>query len=289
MSHIREYNQSAPYWDQVSDNTLEQRLSHPLFPSAPYSGSSARDAHNRWLASLNSAADGPRSPPHAPQQEAGNSRQEGNRNNNLERQWPSYNAPQFPFAGHHVHSGANPSGQWGNAPQAQWGGAGQGPHAPASWAGFKPQGGFAPLGNTPKHPHSFWHRAGGPAFNHSATADQRDILTPEVDVYDTAKSFVVCMSLPGAEKEDINVSWDQKISELRIVGAIRRRGDEEFLKTLAREERSVGQFDRKVHLGSLTSPAQVDSLSAKMENGILTIEAQKLESAYPEVKTIDIV
>ncbi|KAJ2980493.1 hypothetical protein NQ176_g2608 [Zarea fungicola] len=287
MSHIREYSQSAPYWDQVSDKTLEQRLSHPLFPSAQYSGSSARAAHNRWLASLNSAADSPlglRSPPNAPQQEAGNTREEGNRNSNLERRWPSFNAP---FAGQHVHSGANPSGPWANAPHGQWGG--QGPHAPASWTAFKPQGGFAPSANTPRHPHSFWHGGvGGPAFNHFATADKHDILTPEVDVYDTAKSFVVCMSLPGAEKEEVKVSWDQKSSELRIVGAIRRRGDEEFLKTLARDERSVGQFDRKVQLGSLTSPAQVESLSAKMENGILTIEAWKLESAYPEVKAIDI-
>jgi HSP20 family protein len=113
---------------------------------------------------------------------------------------------------------------------------------------------------------------------------------PEVDVFDTPEHFVVHISLPGAKKEDVGVSWDAEKSELSIAGVIHRPGDEEFLKTLALDERRVGVFERKVRLGSRANPAQIDSdgISAKMEDGVLRVEVPKLDAGYVEIKKVDI-
>jgi HSP20 family protein len=71
---------------------------------------------------------------------------------------------------------------------------------------------------------------------------------------------------------------------------IHRPGDEEFLKTLALDERRVGVFERKVRLGSRANPAQIDSdgISAKMEDGVLRVEVPKLDAGYVEIKKVDI-
>lgn len=113
---------------------------------------------------------------------------------------------------------------------------------------------------------------------------------PEADVFDTETAFIVHLSLPGAKKEDIGVSWDADKSELIIAGVTYRPGDEELLKTIALDERKVGAFERKVRLGSRANPAavDVDGISAKLEEGILVITVPKEDKDFVEVKKIDI-
>jgi HSP20 family protein len=100
----------------------------------------------------------------------------------------------------------------------------------------------------------------------------------------------VHVSLPGAKKEDVGVNWDAEKSELSIAGVIYRPGDEDFLKSLALDERKVGAFERKVRLGSRANPAQVDTdmITAKLEDGILRVEVPKLDKDYVEIKKVDI-
>ena len=97
-------------------------------------------------------------------------------------------------------------------------------------------------------------------------------------------------SLPGAKKEDVGVNWDAEKSELSIAGVIYRPGDEEFLKTIAMEERKVGAFERKVRLGSRANPAQIDAegITAKLEDGILRVEVPKMEGDWAEIKKVEI-
>lgn len=117
-----------------------------------------------------------------------------------------------------------------------------------------------------------------------------DDFKPEADVFDTPDSFVVHVALPGAKKEDVGVNWDAEKSELSIAGVIYRPGDEDFLKTLALDERRIGAFDKKIRLGSRASPAQIDAdgITAKLEDGVLAIDVPKLDSGYVEVKKVDI-
>jgi HSP20 family protein len=127
-------------------------------------------------------------------------------------------------------------------------------------------------------------------FNPQGAAEQQGDFKPEVDVFDTDGVFVVHISLPGAHKEDIGVSWDAEKSELTIAGVVHRPGDEELLKTLALDERKVGAFERMVRLGTRAHPAQIDveGITAKLENGILLVEVPKLNADFVEIKKVDI-
>lgn len=115
-------------------------------------------------------------------------------------------------------------------------------------------------------------------------------FSPPADVFDTEENYIIHISLPGAKKEDVGVNWDADKSELSVAGVIYRPGDEDFLKTLALDERQVGVFERKVRLGSRASPAAVDEdgMSAKMEDGVLIVTIPKRDSGYVEVKKVDI-
>ena len=122
----------------------------------------------------------------------------------------------------------------------------------------------------------------------AANANSKD-FTPPADIFDTSEAYVVHISLPGAKKEDVGVNWDADKSELNVAGVIYRPGDEEFLKTLALDERKVGVFDRKVKLGSKANPANVDAdgIAAKMEDGVLLVTIPKTEE-FVDVKKVDI-
>lgn len=122
----------------------------------------------------------------------------------------------------------------------------------------------------------------------ATSANSKD-FTPPADIFDTPDAYVVHVSLPGAKKEDVGVNWDADKSELNIAGVIYRPGDEEFLKTLALDERKVGVFDRKVILGSKANPANVDGdgIAAKMEDGVLLVTIPKTEE-FVDVKKVDI-
>lgn len=123
----------------------------------------------------------------------------------------------------------------------------------------------------------------------STKRDADKDFAPPVDVFDTPDAYVIHISLAGAKKEDIGVSWDSEKSEVLVAGVIHRPGDEEFLKNLVSEEREVGAFERKVKLGGQTHPANVDSdaITAKMENGVLVVHVPKIEE-FVEIKKVDI-
>jgi HSP20 family protein len=124
----------------------------------------------------------------------------------------------------------------------------------------------------------------------SKAAPKSDDFKPEADVFDTEDSYVIHINLPGAKKEDVGVNWDAEKSELNVAGVIYRPGDEEFLKTLALDERRVGAFERKVRLGSRANPAQVDieGITAKLEDGVLRVTVPKMNGEFVEVRKVDV-
>jgi HSP20 family protein len=159
--------------------------------------------------------------------------------------------------------------------------------------GCGPRGGFHHFGGWAPHknPWAFGPLADllngqGESQNRNESGD----FTPDADVFDTESSFVVHVSLPGAKKEDIGVSWDAEKSQLTVSGVVHRPGDEELLKTLALNERKVGPFERNIRLGSRANPAQVDAdmITAKLADGILRIDVPKLDKDYVEIKKVDI-
>ncbi|RYN53475.1 hypothetical protein AA0114_g4595 [Alternaria tenuissima] len=151
------------------------------------------------------------------------------------------------------------------------------------WNSFDPSAFAAQLFNqfTDTHPSN--------ATNTTKANESEDHI-PDADIFDTESAYVVHVSLPGAKKEDVGVNWDAEKSELSIAGVIYRPGDEEFLKALAMNERKVGAFERKIRLGTRANPANVDtdSITAKLEDGVLRVEVPKLDSGFVEIRKVDI-
>lgn len=168
----------------------------------------------------------------------------------------------------------------------------RGPRGP--WGRGGPFGAFGGPGGVMFDPSvlatQFWNQ-----FNENHPSSKKDNnedqdFSPEADIFDTESAFVVHVSLPGAKKEDVGVNWDIEKSELSVAGVIYRPGNEDFLKTLAMDERKVGPFERKIRLGTRASPAHIDAdgISAKLEDGVLRIEVPKMDGGFVEIKKVDI-
>ncbi|KFA50849.1 hypothetical protein S40293_05817 [Stachybotrys chartarum IBT 40293] len=160
-----------------------------------------------------------------------------------------------------------------------------------------------PHGHGPFFPPSPWNIAElWERFAESLAASPQDTSTPKpeaptngfnppVDVFSTECAFVVHISLPGAKKQDVSLDWSQERRTLKVAGVVHRPGDEEFLRSQVVSERRFGYFERDIVLSSEAGARdEVDGLaiSAKMEDGILTVTLPKLEKEWTEVQSVDI-
>jgi HSP20 family protein len=220
---------------------------------------------------------------------------------------------------HHHHHGHGHDGSGSGSEGGGWGGWGRHWGGPWGWGHHRRhgggRGGWGAWAGGPPHHHGgrggpFAHVFGpggplnaanvpcprcgtnlldvflGPGFG---AANAQGDWRPDVDVFETEAGFVVHVPLPGANKEDVGVTWDAESGELAVAGVVHRPGDEEFLKTLAVGERKVGAFERKIKLGSrATAQIDVDGISAKLENGLLVVDVPKLRSDFVEIKKVDI-
>ncbi|QIW96349.1 hypothetical protein AMS68_001867 [Peltaster fructicola] len=264
MSSVRYFNQTAPFWDFVA-NFEERGRNYPAFSR----GDSDNDNDNE-----------------RPDWTGG---------------WPFGGMPHRGRHGHgHGHGPPPPPAPPADPnsppppPQEDESGPSE-PRGPGAHRGRGRRGGChgrgfraSPYG--PPHFGPWGDFLRGQVFGEDGAREKNDDFKPEADVFDTAEAFVVHVALPGAKKEDVGVNWDAEKSELSIAGVIYRPGDEEFLKTLALDERRIGAFDKRIRLGSRASPAQIDAdgITAKLEDGVLLISVPKLDSGYVEIKKVDI-
>jgi len=291
MPPIRYYNQTAPFWDFVA--SLEQQgASHPFFNNNNEGPSNTEDRNDQsgpsrqpepfWGAWGPFAYRGRHERPSGdeetsqPQAAEENPEQEHNADTPQNEKGPA-SGP------HHHHHG--PRGHHRGRGRGEHFGRGRGQ---CGGRGFRGHRGFFPygVGSFDQLAEAFQSQL----FGEGPSRETSDDFTPDVDVFDTAESFVVDVSLPGAKKEDIGVSWNPEKSELSIAGVLHRHGDEELLLALSMSERKVGAFERTVRLGSRANPASIDSdaITARMEDGVLRIDVPKLDSGYVEIKKVDV-
>ncbi|MCJ1361879.1 hypothetical protein MMC16_000980 [Acarospora aff. strigata] len=271
MPSVRYFNQTAPFWDFVAN--LESNADHPFFSAYNTASREGQNAGTPPPAAQQGDTASPfgQHPPPPPPPEA-----------------PHSDAPQHAFL-------PSPFGRHGG-PGCGFGHHRGGPRR-GGFGGHRGRGGFPFGGAQPFDLNSiaqFFQQQFG--VDPDATGEEKEAkdggkdFTPSADVFDTEDGYVIHVALPGAKKEDVGLNWDADKSELSIAGVVYRPGDEDFLKTLAMAERKVGVFERKIRLGSRASPAQVDtdSISAKMEDGVLIVTIPKLDREYVEIKKVDI-
>ena len=103
---------------------------------------------------------------------------------------------------------------------------------------------------------------------------------PAVDIVEEKARFVLRADLPGVDREAIDVSMEDGF--LTITGE-RATEDRTEVDGIERYERVSGRFYRRF---SLPETADADGITARMQNGILTIEIPKLPEVQP--RRIDI-
>ncbi|CAM6105908.1 unnamed protein product [Calypogeia fissa] len=117
----------------------------------------------------------------------------------------------------------------------------------------------------------------------SLSQGARAITGTKVDWVETDEAHIFKADLPGLKKEDIKVELDDD-RVLRISGE-RNQEEEQKGDKWHSVERSYGKFVRRF---KLPQNAQTDSVSAKVENGVLTVTVPKTQKTTPETRNIEV-
>jgi HSP20 family protein len=109
------------------------------------------------------------------------------------------------------------------------------------------------------------------------------VASTSVDWKETPMEHVFKVDLPGLKKEEVTV----QVEGDRTLSVAGQREKEEVQKTDTwhRVERSSGKFMRKFRLPDNTN---LDRITAKVEDGVLTVVVPKMEKKKPEIRRIEI-
>ncbi|WP_406697649.1 Hsp20/alpha crystallin family protein [Singulisphaera sp. Ch08] len=106
-------------------------------------------------------------------------------------------------------------------------------------------------------------------------AEGGSVMLP-LDVTEDENEFIIKMSMPGAQPEDVHVTAHGH--DLTIRGEIKAEQERKESHWHLRERR-FGQFQRTVTLPTMISP---DKAQASFENGVLMLVLPKAEEAKPK-------
>lgn len=101
------------------------------------------------------------------------------------------------------------------------------------------------------------------------------VWSPPLDLYEDENNYFVRLELAGLKKDDFSLSLE---SEVLTISGERKEASEKRGESL-RSERFFGSFSRSV---TLPAPVQADKVSAKYQDGVLTVTLPKAEAAKPK-------
>jgi HSP20 family protein len=114
--------------------------------------------------------------------------------------------------------------------------------------------------------------------NELVTKDEKTVpgryYVPSADIFETDEALSVVMEMPGVEKKDIDIVLENHT--LRVDGRI------DFAKYEGMEpvytEYNVGHYARSF---TLSDKVDQDTISAELNDGVLTLTLQKSKEAQP--------
>ncbi|KAL9247248.1 hypothetical protein vseg_020700 [Gypsophila vaccaria] len=118
------------------------------------------------------------------------------------------------------------------------------------------------------------------------SSEEKGVTTPLTDIVSKAKEYIFYIDVPGISKSDVQVQVeDNNVLVIRSNGKRKRDDTEEEkgCKYLKLERTGVQKLMRKFRL---PQDADMSSISAKCENGVLTVTVAKLPPSKP--KTVQV-
>ena len=103
---------------------------------------------------------------------------------------------------------------------------------------------------------------------------------PNTDIYETDDALTVVMEIPGVDKKDMSIHIENDV--LRVEGRV-DFGHYEGLEPLYTEY-NIGHFARAFTLSSKIDQQQI---TAKVEDGVLTLTLKKAREAMPRRITVN--
>lgn len=100
--------------------------------------------------------------------------------------------------------------------------------------------------------------------------------TPSVDLTETEEGYEVRADLPGMKKEEIKISYSDRVLTLAGEKNAEKKTDK---KNYHRVERAYGKFERSFRL---PKDIQIEKIKASYRNGVLSVDIPKAESTKPK-------
>ena len=110
---------------------------------------------------------------------------------------------------------------------------------------------------------------------HASHATKASTWAPRVDLSETEDAYQIRADLPGLQKEDININFQD--GTLTISGERKAEAKEEG-KNYVRVERSTGEFYRSFNI---PTAIQSDKIAAHYKDGVLQVVVPKAEEVKP--------
>jgi HSP20 family protein len=120
----------------------------------------------------------------------------------------------------------------------------------------------------------------GPSMPLLRAAERR--WQPNVDVYESEDGVVIVVELAGVTREEVSVVFDD--GKLHIRGA-RTDGTPHGNRRYRQMEICYNEFGRSVYLPDNVDP---DGITAKIDNGLMTIKAPKKKTRQTKSHQIEI-
>jgi HSP20 family protein len=113
------------------------------------------------------------------------------------------------------------------------------------------------------------------------TAADSGAWLPPVDIHEEANQFVLHVDLPGVDPKAVEITTEHGVLSIR---GRREETQRESREGYRRIERVTGEFQRRF---SLPESADVQSIKAKVVNGVLEVAIPKQAQVQPHKITVE--
>ncbi len=111
---------------------------------------------------------------------------------------------------------------------------------------------------------------------------EEDKLAMPVELKEKDKEYTVKAELPGVKKEDLDIDIDKNYI---TINAKKEEEKEEGDKTYKKSEFSYGEFSRTIYF---PQEIDVENTKAKLEHGVLKIDAPKMAAEKDNKKKLTV-